>query len=177
MLYTAYKLRKVEELDDPTIFIVVDRKNLKDQMGDTFLDCVFPNARQVMSVGDLKSIIKNKPAEEWKEQPRFDEPASAGQVQDKFGTNTGKVPNQFDTENHNIQQLVLAIGEQQLSVKEMMEALSLKRCDNFLRVYLNPAIEGQYVRLLYPNSPIHTRQKYFFTVKGIILNNKISRNK
>lgn len=62
MLYTAYKLRKAEELDDPTIFIVVDRKDLKDQMGDTFLDCVFPNARQVMSVGDLKSIIKDKPA-------------------------------------------------------------------------------------------------------------------
>ena len=40
----------------------VDRKDLKDQMGDTFLDCVFPNARQVMSVGDLKSIIKDKPA-------------------------------------------------------------------------------------------------------------------
>ncbi|MBO4778770.1 MAG: HsdR family type I site-specific deoxyribonuclease [Bacteroidales bacterium] len=62
MLYTAYKLRKTEALNDPTIFIVVDRKDLKDQIGDTFLDCVFPNARQVFSIGDLKSIIKNKPA-------------------------------------------------------------------------------------------------------------------
>jgi len=62
MLYTAYKLRRAEELNDPTIIIVVDRKDLKDQIGDTFLDCVFPNARLVMSVGDLKSIIKNKPA-------------------------------------------------------------------------------------------------------------------
>ena len=62
MLYTAYKLRRAAELNDPTIYLVVDRKDLKDQIGDTFLDCVFPNARQVMSVGDLKSIIKNKPA-------------------------------------------------------------------------------------------------------------------
>lgn len=62
MLYTAYKLHKAEELHDPTIYLVVDRKDLKDQIGDTFLDCVFPNARQVMSVGDLKAIIKNKPA-------------------------------------------------------------------------------------------------------------------
>ncbi len=62
MLYTAYKLRRAEELNDPTIIIVVDRKDLKDQIGDTFLDCVFPNARQVMNVGDLKSIIKDKPA-------------------------------------------------------------------------------------------------------------------
>lgn len=62
MLYTAYKLRRAAELNDPTIYIVVDRKDLKDQIGDTFLDCVFPNARQVMNVGDLKSIIKGKPA-------------------------------------------------------------------------------------------------------------------
>jgi len=62
MLYTAYKLRRAEELNDPTIYLVVDRKDLNNQIGDTFLDCVFPNARQVMSVGDLKSIIKDKPA-------------------------------------------------------------------------------------------------------------------
>ena len=115
--------------------------------------------------------------DEWKEQPQLDNPSSTGQVQYKFGTSTGNVPNQFDTDNHNIQQLVLAIGEQQLSVKEMMEALSLKGRDNFLKVYLNPAIKEQYVRLLYPYSPRHPRRKYFLTIKGIVLYNKISRNK
>lgn len=115
--------------------------------------------------------------DEWKEQPRLDNPSSAGQVQDKLGISTSKVHNQFDTDNYNIQQLVLAIGEQQMSVKEMMEALSLKGRDNFLKVYLNPAIEEQYVRLLYPYSPRHPRQKYLLTVKGIALYNKISRNK
>ena len=115
--------------------------------------------------------------DEWKEQPRLDVPSSTGQVQDKLGISTSKVHNQFDTDNYNIQQLVLAMGEQQMSVKEMMEALSLKGRDNFLKVYLNPAMEGQYVRLLYPNSPRHPRQKYLLTVKGIALYNKISRNK
>lgn len=115
--------------------------------------------------------------DEWKEQPRLDVPSSTGQVQDKLGISTSKVHNQFDTDNYNIQQLVLAIGEQQMSVKEMMEALSLKGRDNFLKVYLNPAIEEQYVRLLYPYSPRHPRQKYLLTVKGIALYNKISRNK
>ena len=62
ILYTAYKLRKTEALNDPTIFIVVDRKDLKDDMGDNFFDCVFPNARVVLSIGDLISIIKSKPA-------------------------------------------------------------------------------------------------------------------
>ena len=115
--------------------------------------------------------------DEWKEQPRLDVPSSTGQVQDKLGISTSKVHNQFDTDNYNIQQLVLAMGEQQMSVKEMMEALSLKGRDNFLKVYLNPAIEEQYVRLLYPYSPRHPRQKYFLTIKGIVLYNKISRNK
>ena len=115
--------------------------------------------------------------EEWKEQPRLDEPTSTGQVQGKFGTSTSKMLSQFDTNNHNIQQLVLAIGEQQMSVKEMMESLSLKGRDNFLKVYLNPAIEERYVRLLYPNSPRHPRQKYLLTVKGIALYNKIFQNK
>ena len=115
--------------------------------------------------------------EEWKEQPRLDMPASTGQVQDKFGISTREMLNQFDTDNHNIQQLVLAIGEQQMSVKEMMEALSLKGRDNFLKVYLNPAIDEQYVRLLYLNSPRHPRQKYLLTVKGLALYNKISNKK
>lgn len=115
--------------------------------------------------------------DEWKEQPRLDVPSSTGQVQDKLGISTSKVHNQFDTDNYNIQQLVLAMGEQQMSVKEMMEALSLKGRDNFLKVYLNPAIEEQYVRLLYPYSPRHPRQKYLLTVKGIALYNIISRNK
>ena len=115
--------------------------------------------------------------EEWKEQPRLDEPASSGQAQGKFGSSTGKVLNQFDTDNHNIQQLVLVFGEQHMSVKEMMVALSLKGRDNFLKVYLNPAIKEQYIRLLYPNSPRHPKQKYLLTVKGIALYNKISQNK
>lgn len=114
--------------------------------------------------------------DEWKVQPRLDKPSSAGQVQDKFGTSTVKVLNQFITDNHNIQQLVLVIGERQMSVKEMMETLSLKGRDNFLKVYLNPAIEEQYVRLLYPKSPRHPRQKYLLTVKGFALYNEFTQD-
>ena len=39
MLYTAYKLRRAEELNDPTIYLVVDRKDLKEQIDGTFMDC------------------------------------------------------------------------------------------------------------------------------------------
>lgn len=62
MLYTAYKLRQSKELKDPTIYIVVDRKDLREQIGGTFDDCEFPNARAVNNIGDLKHIIKTAPS-------------------------------------------------------------------------------------------------------------------
>jgi type I restriction enzyme R subunit len=62
MLYTAVKLRQEKKLQDPTVYIVVDRKDLREQIGGTFDDCEFPNARAVNNIGDLKHIIKTAPA-------------------------------------------------------------------------------------------------------------------
>ena len=53
------------------------------------------------------------------------------------------------------------------SVKAIMEKLKMSDRKNFLDNYLNPAIKDGFVRLLYPDSPRHPRQKYFLTVKGI----------
>lgn len=61
------------------------------------------------------------------------------------------------------------VGERELSVKEMMNGVKLRGRDNFLNLYLNPAIVDGYVRLLYPQSPRHPRQKYLLTVKGQML--------
>lgn len=62
MLFTAYKLRKAAELKDPTVYIVVDRKNLREQIGGTFDDCEFPNSRPILNIADLKYVIDNAPA-------------------------------------------------------------------------------------------------------------------
>lgn len=62
MLYTAYKLRQAAELKDPTIYIVVDRKDLREQIGGTFDNCEFSNARAVNNIGDLKNIIEKAPS-------------------------------------------------------------------------------------------------------------------
>lgn len=62
MLFTAYKMRTAEELNDPTVYIVVDRKDLREQIGGTFDDCEFPNARPVYNINDLKYIIETAPA-------------------------------------------------------------------------------------------------------------------
>lgn len=62
MLYTAYKLRHSPRLKDPTVYIVVDRKDLKEQIDGTFENCEFPNSRTVFGINDLKKIIDDKPA-------------------------------------------------------------------------------------------------------------------
>lgn len=67
----------------------------------------------------------------------------------------------------------MAIGYQQMSVKELLSAVGLKDRKNFLEYSLNPAMKGGWVRMLYPESPRHPRQKYLLTVKGMGLYNKM----
>ena len=117
-------------------------------------------------------------SEEWKEQPRLDKPSNTGQLQDKHRTSTEQVPNKLygviQTDNPNVEKLIIAIADQYVSVTQMMEYLSLKHRPTFLKNYLTPAIKEQYVRLLYPNSPRHPRQKYLLTTKGRILYDEIT---
>ena len=78
----------------------------------------------------------------------------------------------FETSNVNIIKLVKAIGENELSVKEMLMAVGLKDRENFMNNMLYPAINDGFVRMLHPESPRHPRQKYLLTVKGMGLYNK-----
>ena len=114
---------------------------------------------------------------EFKEQPNNDKGLSqTGQVQDKYRTSTGQVHDKFHTDNANVRQLVEIIGDSQLSLREMMEAVRLKGRDNFLNLYLNPAIQEGLVGQLYPDSPRHPRQKYLLTAKGLALWKKVFDN-
>jgi len=61
MLYTAYKLRTNPKLADPTVYIVVDRKDLREQLGGTFDDCEFPNTIVPVSIPQLKALIEQRP--------------------------------------------------------------------------------------------------------------------
>lgn len=114
-------------------------------------------------------MLVNLP-EEWKNE------TSAGQVQDKYRTSSEEVQDKLFTDNQNIIRLTQIIGNQELSVKEMMSGVGLKGRDNFLNLYLTPAISDGYVRLLYPQSPRHPRQKYLLTVKGLALYDKIKES-
>ena len=104
--------------------------------------------------------------EEWK-MPESE------QAPHKYPTSTPQVQDKLHTDNPNIVKLVQIIGEQELSVKEMMELIGLKDRKNVLSLYLNPAVADGYIRLLYPQSPRHPRQKYLLTVKGLALYNDL----
>ena len=100
-------------------------------------------------------------------------PECTPQVQDKRRTSTGQVQDKIHTDNYNIIGIIKVIEFQQLSAKEIMTGLQLKGRDNFLNLYLLPAIAEGYVRLLYPDKPRHPRQKYLLTVKGLALYNEM----
>ena len=96
---------------------------------------------------------------------------STEQVQDKYRTS---IDNLLPVDDENTICLLLAIKREKLSIKEIMGKIGLKHRPTFMDNYLYPAIENGFVRLLYPDSPRHPRQKYLLTVKGMMLFNQLS---
>ena len=105
--------------------------------------------------------------EQWDLRNRYLHIKAPEQAQDKYRTSTEQVEDLFHTDNVNIRNLIKIIGDKEMSVKAMMEGIGLKGRDNFLNQYLTPALSQGYVRMLYPESPRHPRQKYLLTPKGI----------
>ena len=62
--------------------------------------------------------------------------------------------------------LLSVVESKTLTVKDMMERLGLKGPDNFRNKYLNPAIKGGYIALLYPDKPRKKGQAYYLTELG-----------
>jgi len=63
ILFTAYKLRNHKDLKDPMVYIIVDRKDLREQIGDTFEESDFPNTFKPNNAGQLKFKIKSQTSE------------------------------------------------------------------------------------------------------------------
>lgn len=59
MIFTANKLRRHPKLGNPTVLIVVDRRDLKTQISDDFDACDYPNVVKALGVQDLKKRLKN----------------------------------------------------------------------------------------------------------------------
>ena len=101
--------------------------------------------------------------DEWKTQPNLATRTSTR-------TSTEQVPEQvkdlLHTNNQLIIELIKIIGNEAFTITQLMQMVGLKHRPNFLEYHLNPAISDGYVRMFYPNSPRHPRQKYLLTAKG-----------
>ena len=92
----------------------------------------------------------------------------AEQTQHEDRTSTEQVTEQ-------VRALLLALSNEQLSLKELMEKVGLKHRPTFLENYINPAFESGFLKVLYPDKPNHPRQKYLLTAKGLTLRNEIKK--
>lgn len=61
MVFLSMKLRRLKELENPTIVVVTDRQDLDRQITNTFKRCGFPNPKQAESVEELKSLLQQGP--------------------------------------------------------------------------------------------------------------------
>ena len=126
---------------------------------------------------DLRNrYLHINPSPEWSVQPNLAAPSGPVDDTDKHPTSTRQVPDKLHTDNANIIKLVLLIGDKQMSVKEILVEMGLKDRESFLNIYLSPAIGEGFVRMLYPESPRHPRQKYLLTAKGLALSNELKGN-
>ena len=79
------------------------------------------------------------------------------------------------TNNENIKNLVRVIGNEELSIRQMMGFKKLKDRKNFVEYHLKPALNEKFVRRKFPDRPRHPRQKYLLTVKGLALYNALMK--
>ena len=81
---------------------------------------------------------------------------------------TGQVPGQPTGQPfEQINEIIHALGNSELSSRELMNKLRLKGRDNFLKMYLYPAIEYGFIEVRYPDQPNHPKQKYYLTERNI----------
>jgi type I restriction enzyme, R subunit len=58
MVFAGQKLRRHSALRNPTVLIVVDRRDLKTQLSDDFDACDYPNVEKALGVEDLKAKLR-----------------------------------------------------------------------------------------------------------------------
>ena len=112
------------------------------------------------------------PTAEWSVQPNLADPTSTQQAPEQAPE---QVVDLLHTNNTLVIDLIKRIGRESLSISQLMKLIGLKHRPNFMEYHLNPAMKEGYVRMLYPQSPRHPRQKYLLTMKGMALYNELTK--
>lgn len=118
------------------------------------------------------------PTKEWREQPNLT-PTSTPLTTPTTTPASSLVINlksnsKIYTINKNIIELVRVIGNDELSIKQLMDFKKLKERKNFVEYHLEPALKDKFVRRKYPDRPNHPRQKYLLTTKGLTLYHELT---
>lgn len=120
------------------------------------------------------------PTQEWSVQPNLATPTTTPTTTPTSTPTSSSAINlnpnsKTYTCNVNILELVRVVGNEELSIKQMMENKGLKDRKNFWEYHLEPALKERFVRLKYPDRPNHPQQKYLLTVKGVALYNELMK--
>lgn len=110
-------------------------------------------------------------------EERQEQNTSSAQVPHKRRASSIQVPDKLAINHPNFLLLVQTVGEANLSVTEMLAALHLQHRGNFLKTWLNPALQAGVLRPLYPDTPRHPRQKYLLTPQGQEMYQQIKTSK
>lgn len=87
---------------------------------------------------------------------------------------TPHVPLMYPPCTPHVKTVVKALDKYTLSASQLREKIGLKDRKNFTAIYLKPAIESGFVKLLFPDTPKSNRQKYLLTPQGLTLLNHLT---
>lgn len=90
---------------------------------------------------------------------------SSDQAPTKLRPSSAGVPQEFRSTSVEVKNL-LKVLEEEMSRKEIQQALELKHEGNFRENYLEPALAEEVIEMKYPDSPNHPKQRYLITEKG-----------
>lgn len=68
------------------------------------------------------------------------------------------------------------LGEEEMSVTEMLTAKGLKHRQHFTEAWLRPALKEGVISRMYPDVSRHPHQKYRLTEKGLHMYQEMRKN-
>ena len=114
------------------------------------------------------------PTKEWSEQPNLTPTSTPLTTPTSSLVINLKSNSKIYASNKNVIELVRVIGNDELSIKQLMDFKKLKERKNFVEYHLEPALKDKFVRRKYPDRPNHPRQKYLLTAKGLTLYHELT---
>ncbi len=70
---------------------------------------------------------------------------------------------------------LISILEGEMNRGDLQNLLGISHNDYFMKKYLYPAVESEYVELTIPDKPTSSKQKYRLTKKGVLLRSKLGK--